>query len=41
MVSAVDKFSFLKLFNKLKGVTKPAWDGQFNEHYLKDKKAKS
>ena len=36
----VDNFSFLKLFNSIKGVTKPAQEGYFDENWLKDKKFK-
>ena len=33
-------FSFLKLFNTIKGVGKPAKPGEFNEDWLKDPKVK-
>lgn len=31
-------FSFLKLFNTIKGVAKPPKEGEFDEHWLNDPK---
>ena len=31
-------FSFLKLFNTIKGVAKPPKEGEFDEHWLDDPK---